>query len=201
MTYSSPQEHGLSLPLVRTQSCGHTSLQQKMGNVVLILFDHVPCLKSDGGFLTFIEKGEWILKENQEFLPLVPMKWSFDLELSSLNEQPLPCMGFSSSSVGKESACSAGDLGLIPGLGRSPGEGNGNPLQYSCLENSMDRRAWQATVHGIAKSQTQLCDYVHVHVHPCKEIFVFTGNLVSYKAYHMAQCWGPASAGSRRPSG
>ena len=61
----------------------------------------------------------------------------------------------------------------------------------------MDRRAWQATVHGIAKSQTQLCDYVHVHVHPCKEIFVFTGNLVSYKAYHMAQCWGPASAGSR----
>ena len=57
-----------------------------MGNVVLILFDHVPCLKSDGGFLTFIEKGEWILKENQEFLPLVPMKWSFDLELSSLNE-------------------------------------------------------------------------------------------------------------------
>ena len=46
------------------------------------------------------------------------------------------------------------DVGLIPGLGRSPGEGNGNPLQYSCLENSMDRGAWQATVHRVAKSQT-----------------------------------------------
>jgi len=50
----------------------------------------------------------------------------------------------------------AGDMGLIPGLGRSPGGGNGNPLQYSCLENSVDRGAWQATVHGVPKSQTQL---------------------------------------------
>ena len=55
---------------------------------------------------------------------------------------------------GKEFACNAGDLGLIPGLGRSPGEGNGYPLQYSGLENSMDRGAWQATVHGVAKSWT-----------------------------------------------
>ena len=55
-----------------------------------------------------------------------------------------------------ESACSAGDLGLIPGLGRSPGDGNGNPLQYSCLEDSMDVGAWQATVHGVTKSWTQL---------------------------------------------
>ena len=54
----------------------------------------------------------------------------------------------------KETPCNAGDPGLIPGLERSPGEGNGNPLQYSCLENSMDRRAWQATVHEIAKSDT-----------------------------------------------
>ena len=59
--------------------------------------------------------------------------------------------GFPHSSVGKESACSAGDLGSIPGSGRSPGEGNGNPLQYSCLENSMDRGAWRATVHGVAR--------------------------------------------------
>ena len=51
----------------------------------------------------------------------------------------------------------------------------------------MDRGAWQTTVHGIAKSQTWLCDYVHVHVHAWKEIFMFTGNLVSYKACHMAQ--------------
>ena len=61
-------------------------------------------------------------------------------------------MGFPGSSEGKESACNAGDLGLIPGSGRSPGGGNGNPLQYSCLENSMDRGAWQATVHGVVKS-------------------------------------------------
>ena len=52
---------------------------------------------------------------------------------------------------GKESACQAGDAGLIPGLGRSPGEGNGNPLQYSCLENPMDREAWLAIVHEVAK--------------------------------------------------
>ena len=51
--------------------------------------------------------------------------------------------------MGKESACNAGDVGSIPGLGRSPGEGNGNPLQYSCLENPMNRGAWQPTVHGV----------------------------------------------------
>ena len=62
------------------------------------------------------------------------------------------------SSVSKESACSAGDLGLIPGLERCPGEGNGNPLQYSCLENPMDRGAWWATIHGVAKSWAQLSD-------------------------------------------
>ena len=54
----------------------------------------------------------------------------------------------------KASACNAGDLGSIPGLGRSPGEGNGNPLQYSFLENPMEREAWWATVHGVAKSWT-----------------------------------------------
>ena len=63
---------------------------------------------------------------------------------------------FPGGSDGKESACSAGDLGLIPGLGRSPGKGNGNLLQYSCLENSMDRGAWQAPVHGVTKSRTEL---------------------------------------------
>ena len=58
----------------------------------------------------------------------------------------------------KESACSEGDLDLISGQGRSPGEGNGYPLQYSCLENSMDGGAWCATVHGVTKSQIQLSD-------------------------------------------
>ena len=61
-------------------------------------------------------------------------------------------------SDGKEFACSAGDSGLIPGLGRSPGGGHGNPLQYSCLETSLDRGAWQATVLEVAKSQTRLSD-------------------------------------------
>ena len=61
-------------------------------------------------------------------------------------------MGFPDGSDGKESSCSAGDPGLIPGLGRSPGEGNGNPLQYSCLEISEDRGAWWATIHEVTKS-------------------------------------------------
>ena len=65
-------------------------------------------------------------------------------------------------SEGKESACSAEDPGLIPGLRRSPGEGHGNPLQYSCLENPIDRGAWRAIVHGIEKSHTQLSnEYFH----------------------------------------
>ena len=67
-------------------------------------------------------------------------------------------MGFLGGSESKESTCNAGDLGSIPGLGRSPGEGHGNPLQYSCLENHMDRGAWWATVHGVTKSQTRLSD-------------------------------------------
>ena len=63
-------------------------------------------------------------------------------------------MGFPGGSEVKASARNVGDLGSIPVSGRSPGEGNGNPLQYSCLENPMDRRAWWATVHGVAKSRT-----------------------------------------------
>ena len=65
-------------------------------------------------------------------------------------------MVFLGSSNGKESACNVGDLGSIPELGRSPGEGHGNPLQYSCLENFMDRGAWRAPAHGVAKSWTRL---------------------------------------------
>ena len=66
-----------------------------------------------------------------------------------------------SGSDGKEYVCmpaNAGDLGLMPGSGRSPGEGSGSPLQYSCLENPMDRGVWQATVHEVLKSQTELND-------------------------------------------
>ena len=68
------------------------------------------------------------------------------------------CMGFPGGSNGKESACSIGDPSLIPESGKSPGEGNGNPLQYSCLGNSMDRGDWRATVRGFIKGQTQLSD-------------------------------------------
>ena len=66
---------------------------------------------------------------------------------------------FLGGSDGKASVYKAGDPGSIPGLGRSPGEGNGNPLQYYCLENPRDRGAGQATVHGLAKSQTRLSDF------------------------------------------
>ena len=70
-------------------------------------------------------------------------------------------LGFTGGSEAKASASNAGDLGSIPGLGRSPGEGNGNPLQYSCLENPMDGEAWWATVFRVAKSQTRLSDFTH----------------------------------------
>ena len=67
--------------------------------------------------------------------------------------------GFPGGAVVKNPPTNAEDLGSIPGLGRSPGGGNGNPLQYSCLENPMDRGAWQATVHGVTKSD--MTDYAH----------------------------------------
>ena len=73
-----------------------------------------------------------------------------------LKNQTLPLLP---DSEVKASACNAGDLGSILGLGRSPGEGNGNPLQYSCLENPMDGGAWWATVHGVTKSRTWLSDF------------------------------------------
>ena len=74
--------------------------------------------------------------------------------------------GFPYSSDSKESACKAGDLGSVSGLERSPGEGNGNPLLYSCLEHSMDRGAWKAIVPGVAKSGMQL---KQLPMHACKE--------------------------------
>ena len=68
--------------------------------------------------------------------------------------------GFADGSDGKESACNAGDPGSVSGLGRFHGEGNGNPLQYYCLENSMNRGAWRAMVHGVAESDTT----EHIHM-------------------------------------
>ena len=87
-------------------------------------------------------------------------------------------MGSPGGSEVKASACNAGDLGSIPGSGRSPGEGNGNLLQYSCLENPMDGGAWWATVHGVAKSQTRLSNFTSLH---------FTLTFLFYRAALVAQ--------------
>ena len=72
---------------------------------------------------------------------------------------PTVILGFPGGSDSKASVYNAGDLGSSPGLGRSPGEGNGNPFQYYCLENPMDRGAWYATVYGVAKSWTRLSNF------------------------------------------
>ena len=71
---------------------------------------------------------------------------------------------FPGGSVIKASACNVGDPGSIPGSGRSPGEGNGNPLQYSCLENPMEEGAWWATVHRVAKSRTRLSYFTSIFI-------------------------------------
>ena len=84
-------------------------------------------------------------------------------------------ISFPHSSVSRESACNAGDPVLIPGSGRSPGEGNGNPLQYSCLENPVDRGAWWATAHGVTRVGHDLAtkppprygDFIYIHIHIC----------------------------------
>ena len=80
-------------------------------------------------------------------------------------------MDFPGGSDGKESACNAGDLGLIPELGRSLGGGHGHPVQYSCLESLMDRGAWWVTVHGVAKGQTQLSNLAQHSAHETYHIF------------------------------
>ena len=87
---------------------------------------------------------------------LTLFKFIFRSSEKDIKDSISPFGGFPCVSDGKESACSAGDLGLIPGLGRPPGEGNSNPLQDSCLENPMSRGAWQATVHRVTQSWTQL---------------------------------------------
>ena len=105
----------------------------------------------------------------QHCLELIPKRWcpfhhrgleckSRKSRVTLNNRQVWLWRGFPGGSDSEDSACNIGDLGLIPGSGRSPGEGDRYPLQYSCLKNSMDRGAWQATVHGVAKSWTQLRD-------------------------------------------
>ena len=97
----------------------------------------------------------WTIAENV-LESKIEITWILSTQVSF--GKVLQLMGFPRWLDCKESACNAGDLGSIPASGRSPGRGNGNPLQYSCLENSIDRGAWWATVHGVTKSQTRLSD-------------------------------------------
>ena len=97
------------------------------------------CLENPHGWRSLVSYSPWGLKESDV---------TKHTDRSSL--------GLPGGTVGKQPPASTGDTGSIPGSGRTPGGENGSPLQYSCLENSMDRRAWWATVHEVAKSQTQL---------------------------------------------
>ena len=118
--------------------------------------------KKSSGHLYFSKKIQdnsiciWILKSDYRF---------FYYLVTSLVAQTV-----------KASAYNAGDPGMIPVSGRFPGEGNGNPLQYSCLENPIDRGAWQATVHGVAKSQTGLSDFTFTLVIQNSIIFLLTNH-------------------------
>ena len=99
------------------------------------------------------------VRANLIFISLSPRpEWKLHKGKGLCSLQNSQCLGLGLSGAwdSRESAYNAGDPGSIPGSGRSPGEENGNPLQYSCLENSMDRGAWQATVHGVIKSWTKL---------------------------------------------
>ena len=96
-------------------------------------------------------------------------------------------LDFPGGSDSKASAYNVGGPGSIPGPGRSPGEGNGHPLQYSCLENPMTKRNWQATVHGVSKSWTQLnnsmCTHTHTHTNTPSYIYIHT-NMHTYTHSH-----------------
>ena len=112
---------------------------------------------------------EYILIHSPDFQVTVTsyltfLDLSFPTSKMELDQYPLSWntglfKGFPGGSEVKASACNVGDLGSIPGLGSFPGEGNGNPLQYSCLENPKDGGAWWATVSGVAKSRTRLSDF------------------------------------------
>ena len=98
------------------------------------------------------QHSQWFMLE-QNLYSTIRSFLFFHLECAFMLVMDFPCC-----SEVKASTCNMGDLGSIPGSGRSLGEGNGNPLQYSCLENPMDKEAWWATVHAVAKSQTRLSE-------------------------------------------
>ena len=99
----------------------------------------------------------------------------------------------------KKSACNAGDPGSTPGLGRSPREGNGNPFQHSCLDNSMDRAAWWATVHGVAKSWAQLSDITFTfHFHALEKEMATHSSILAWRIPGTEKPGGLPSLGSHR---
>ena len=139
------------LPIVEVEFVLAVSLPQQ--HMVLSNFKFLSI------WIVFSGISEWILVFIFWFTLYGIGSWklfSFSTWKMSMTCLALLLLGFPGGSVGKESACNARDLGSIPGLGRSPEEGNGYPLQHSGLENSIDGGAWQATVHGVAKSQTWL---------------------------------------------
>ena len=108
-------------------------------------------------------------------------------------------MGFPGDSDGKESACNIGDLGSVPGSGRSPGEGNGTPLQYSCLENPMDGGAWWAAVHGVAKTQTRLSDFTSTfQFHALEKEMATHSSVLAWRIPGTGEPRGLPSIGSHR---
>ena len=93
----------------------------------------------------------------------------------------------------------AGHVGSIPGSGRSPGEGNGNPLHYSCLENSMDRGTWQTTVHGVTKSQTRMSDFTFTfYFHALEKEMATHSSILAWRIPGMGEPGGLLSLGSHR---
>ena len=107
--------------------------------------------------------------------------------------------GFFGGSEGKASACNAGDLGLIPGSGRCPGDVNGNPLQYSCLENPMDGGAWWATVYGVTRSRTRLRDFTFTfHFHALEKEMATHSSTLAWKIPWTEEPCRLQSTGSQR---
>ena len=145
----------------------------------------------------FEAERQWINKQNSDTLFFRILK-DYKVEAYEQNKA-VECIVFIScfpgSSDGKESINNGGDSGLTPGSGRSPGEGNGYPLQYSCLENSMDRGAWQSTAHGVARSQTQLSDFHGNNDDNLCMISNFPGFAKCFCMYHLFRiklaiwCW------------
>ena len=108
-------------------------------------------------------------------------------------------LGFPGGSEGKESTCNAGDPGWIPGLGRSPGEGTGYPLQCSCLENPMDGGAWWAAVHGVVKSRTWPSDFTFTfHFHALEKEMAAHSSVLAWRIPGTGEPGGLLSVGSCR---